>query len=587
MRQFVSLIFIVLLSSGVAAADNDISAMLALADEVKTKKPAQFVEMLDEVSQRLDEMNTEELNWYKYLDGFRLGFSGKPDAALANYDEVIAATENVNLLARAISAKVNIYAITRDIANGYTEIQNLMAIIDDVDADARLNIYVILSIFYNQIGDYESALSSADYVINNPQIERTACFAKTTRNEALINLGIADSVTSFDEAIVYCESAQELIPTAFNVLHKSSYLITTGAEQDALRLLETRKPLFEKTQYPISMSAYHAQLAELLIHQSELEEAKKHAEIALSFTTSTGLTKPKIQATQVLSAYYEQQGDLQEALAYARKSAEIEKAYLDDIKVNQLAIQKAKNEMLEKESQIKLLDKENDLLKIQAALNREQQDYNQLAIIGLMLIVTTGLIWIIYSRKMTHQLRKLAHFDGLTKIPNRRHFTQLGEAAISYHQKTSQPISFIIFDLDLFKRVNDDYGHAVGDWALKAAARTALSIGRKQDIVGRLGGEEFALILPGCDKSKAIKVANDCREAIARIDTSETGHKFDITASFGVTDSHQSGYKFDQLYANADAALYISKDNGRNCAYTFDRAPVMTDSEIFSKAGAV
>ena len=91
MRQFVSLIFIVLLSSGVAAADNDISAMLALADEVKTKKPAQFVEMLDEVSQRLDEMNTEELNWYKYLDGFRLGFSGKPDAALANYDEVIAA----------------------------------------------------------------------------------------------------------------------------------------------------------------------------------------------------------------------------------------------------------------------------------------------------------------------------------------------------------------------------------------------------------------------------------------------------------------------------------------------------------------
>merc|ERR1712000_28596 len=170
------------------------------------------------------------------------------------------------------------------------------------------------------------------------QIERTACFTKTTRNEALINLGIADSVTSFDEAIVYCESAQELIPTAFNVLHKSSYLITTGAEQDALRLLETRKPLFEKTQYPISMSAYHAQLAELLIHQSELEEAKKHAEIALSFTTSTGLTKPKIQATQVLSAYYEQQGDLQEALAYARKSAEIEKAYLDDIKVNQLAI---------------------------------------------------------------------------------------------------------------------------------------------------------------------------------------------------------------------------------------------------------
>ena len=127
-----------------------------------------------------------------------------------------------------------------------------------------------------------------------------------------------------------------------------------------------------------------------------------------------------------------------------------------------------------------------------------------------------------------------------------------------------------MFDLDHFKKVNDCYGHACGDWALKETIKVCKDIGRKNDIFARLGGEEFCLVLPSCSIDAAMLRAEACRAAIEEIITEESGCEFSITASFGVTNVKRSGFELEKLLADADFAAYASKNNGRNRVTLFE-----------------
>lgn len=130
-------------------------------------------------------------------------------------------------------------------------------------------------------------------------------------------------------------------------------------------------------------------------------------------------------------------------------------------------------------------------------------------------------------------------------------------------------MAFIIFDLDFFKQVNDNHGHIVGDWVLTNAVQAVKPLLRATDKFRRMGGEEFAIMLAGCDAQQAMAVAEDCRQAIEAMDCSPSGAAFNVTASFGVADSTECGYNFDKLYGCADEALYQSKHAGRNRVYLY------------------
>ena len=130
----------------------------------------------------------------------------------------------------------------------------------------------------------------------------------------------------------------------------------------------------------------------------------------------------------------------------------------------------------------------------------------------------------------------------------------------------------ILFDLDHFKRINDSYGHGTGDWALKKVVEVLKPHIRNGDIFARLGGEEFALFLPYANEAKGLDVAEQCRSRIEAIDTHLSGHKFTITASFGVSGMTKDDLSLDPLLHRADMALYTAKSNGRNCISCYQDA---------------
>jgi diguanylate cyclase (GGDEF)-like protein len=159
------------------------------------------------------------------------------------------------------------------------------------------------------------------------------------------------------------------------------------------------------------------------------------------------------------------------------------------------------------------------------------------------------------------RLFDLASRDSLTGLPNRRFLVDSGEAAVIQARRDGTELSCLLVDLDHFKSINDQYGHATGDAVLVRFAELAQAAVRQGDLVGRTGGEEFAILLPGAGEGGALLVAEKLR-ALLDCDRSDSLPHF--TASIGATTLTSGDRGLPDLFSRADAALYVAKGLGRN-----------------------
>jgi len=168
------------------------------------------------------------------------------------------------------------------------------------------------------------------------------------------------------------------------------------------------------------------------------------------------------------------------------------------------------------------------------------------------------------------QLERLATFDSMTGLYNRRHFLKLAHAEWNRFQRYNRPLSVLMLDIDHFKLINDRYGHAVGDDALVWVAKICSESRRTPDIIGRIGGEEFALLLPETDEAQAAALAERIRSRIGGHLFSHAKGDFTVTVSIGVAPATVSMSCVAALVDRADQALYTAKSNGRNQVALFE-----------------
>lgn len=181
----------------------------------------------------------------------------------------------------------------------------------------------------------------------------------------------------------------------------------------------------------------------------------------------------------------------------------------------------------------------------------------------LLAISSYVVIWRV--RYLHSELDQLATVDFLTGLPNRRRFMEQAESEMARSARYKQPFAMAILDIDFFKKVNDQYGHSAGDAVLKAFSAVCLETLRDSDFVGRIGGEEFAVLFPNTSLPEASKVLERLRSRIAETVVVVAGNqKINITASFGVAVVSEHSDEIDPLFQLADQALYEAKEKGRN-----------------------
>ena len=168
------------------------------------------------------------------------------------------------------------------------------------------------------------------------------------------------------------------------------------------------------------------------------------------------------------------------------------------------------------------------------------------------------------SERLNTQLQNMADTDVLTGLLSRRAFIDRMKRILSRAQQNNTALSFLVLDIDNFKNINDTYGHFTGDELLKKYAHVMKGCFRTEDIIGRLGGEEFAVAISNIDNAVAIKVAERLRSEIESVFILCNGKPVSTTISIGIADLHKNVDGYEALFREADAALYRAKNTGRN-----------------------
>ncbi|HEY8698685.1 MAG TPA: diguanylate cyclase [Rhizomicrobium sp.] len=180
----------------------------------------------------------------------------------------------------------------------------------------------------------------------------------------------------------------------------------------------------------------------------------------------------------------------------------------------------------------------------------------------------------ITDRKLLElELARLASTDSLTGLPNRRYFLETANLEVERAGRFGVAASVAMIDVDRFKAVNDTYGHAAGDDALRCLAQVCRKALRHIDVLARIGGEEFAVLLPGTDEAGAVSVAEKLRQAVCKAQVGSGKDRFPISASFGVGAVRGGDRSVDACLGRADKALYAAKQAGRNCVMSFAAVP--------------
>ena len=209
--------------------------------------------------------------------------------------------------------------------------------------------------------------------------------------------------------------------------------------------------------------------------------------------------------------------------------------------------------------------------KAQPVLYLTEWTLNEVTFLACMmsvLAINFGFILMV-NEKLAEKLAHTAGHDWLTGVMNRRNLEQVAEAATLKAFKTKQSQAMLLMDLDLFKRVNDSYGHLFGDTVIQTFADLAKNNMREIDLLGRYGGEEFCIVMPNTSEHEACLLAERIRQKFENTAMLFNAEHVFCTVSIGVCDSEPGGKDFKSMFSSADLALYAAKKAGRNAVVLF------------------
>ena len=551
--------------SAVPPAD-DPAQLLRQADNYRTSNHAKFAEVLRRLDDTELKLSAQQRMYLLYLQGFEYSYAGKYDAAVPLLSRVMDESTDPVLRFRAGLTVVNVLGIGAHYEQAYARMNQLLDDLPHItDKDARLQALGTAVQLYSQAGQYELATQYSDRLLKENPSGPGACKAIALKLLALYKnqrFDLFDQQAS--SGINTCVKVGEPIYSSFVRVYVAERNLDQGRAQEALRLLEGSLAATKATRYPPIILFFDAMLARAYLETNDPVAARQSALEAIDHVAPNQFSEGLVAAYRVLYLVEEGQGDLQSALEYHKKYMAADKGYLNEISARALAYQTVKQQVLAKKLQVDTLAKQNRILQLQQALSKKAVEAGRLWIILLVLLLCS--IGFITYRIKRSQLKfmKLARRDGLTGIFNRQHFVGEAERLLQYCRKSDRVACLVLLDLDHFKQVNDTHGHAVGDRVLRRAVAACQAHLRSTDLFGRLGGEEFGVLLPECGLDQAVARVEQIRLAIASVSLGEDVPNVAVSASFGVATVANSGYELRQLMTDADDALYAAKREGRN-----------------------
>jgi diguanylate cyclase (GGDEF)-like protein len=560
--------------SAASSTSTSFEALLSEADALRSADGKSFAALLEQLDAKVEQATPLQRQHLRYLHTYRMARAGDFDGAIGELKRLFEEVDDVPLKFRAGAFLVNNFAATRDFSEGLGYLDRTLKLLPGVtDSETRHGGLLGAAILYNQVGQYDLALDHLDAILAEASSGRTRCMAEYLRIEALFNRGdLASSEATFAEQIERCRAQGELLVAGFMRGYQARKWAADGRQDDAARLLRDNLPEIEATSYPRLIGEIHSLLAEYELAQGHIDNAESHAQRAIALSSAIEFSLPLVMAYHVLYESALRRNDIPAALDHYRSYSRADKAFLDATEAREQAVQLVRQETLQKNQTIELLNRRNQVLQLEQQVSKQATTNTRLLLaLALVLLASIG-FWGYKTKRMHAALKQLAETDALTAVSSRHHFTEVATAMLQRGARDGTSVALITFDLDHFKLINDHYGHATGDWVLRQVADVCRPKIAANACFGRIGGEEFSVIVDAAGVDAGRDLALSLRESISAIDLPANGASLKVGASFGVSSTAHSGYSLDRLMAQADEVLYASKNGGRNCVSIYPPA---------------
>jgi len=571
--------------SEVSEADSHYQEILNRANKVRFSKRVEFNQLVERLKTQKENLSEKQKVHLNYLLGYQKLIAGELTQGINLLNQIINQEKYSSLKHRAIITKMSVLNVSENYQEGFTVINKLIPLLPKIQEELKYSAdtpnqkkesyhdaLFVIAVFYNKLSQYDLSKKYLTMILNSePSIEQQ-CSAIGVEVEAMYRLGeITWDYIAQNKASI-CHEVKGYLSESLIHGFIANWYIGKNEPQLALDLLTEKLSLAYTTQYYLLISQYESSLAHAHFLLGNRDRAKEYAMKVLNNSQETHKSEWIALAHLVMYKVHKSEGNFEQALNYFEEYNHKLSELKDSATKRRVYYQIAQAEVRDKANQILLLDGKNKVLELEKKLFKHSE-YEKILLIVLLLIIAFALGVLAYlSKKAQLRLKVMAEHDELTGVFNRYSFNELAGSALNYCNRTEQDVSLILFDLDNFKVINDTYGHQVGDWVLKETINTCKKISRNNDIIGRYGGEEFTILLPGCNETKALELAEKYREAIFAISTAETGFDFKVSASFGLCPSLSKIHALQDMIKSADEAMYQAKQNGRNQVRTYKMA---------------
>ncbi|MGI1998762.1 diguanylate cyclase [Shewanella frigidimarina] len=502
--------------------------------------------------------------WYLHMQGKNDGLLTELDTAI-NHAYLL---EDPRLIADGRSIRGSVLSYLGNFTAALEDLITAQNLYESLNLSYWANVNLgELASSYRRFGDAQTALKYQIKLEKNYLENQQFYEANQTNNQIALSL---EKLERYDEALQRNRKARDFWLTIKDPIAAANTSVSIAGNLISLNRLDEADEILQQAQKiitPDNDSSYNYMnlfLAEVHFKQNKYEQAIIEITKAEQSFNANNNIRGLNQTLQLKSKIYQ-------ALQQWQQAFEALESFVESHISQDIQVFSERNAEMQARFNTNKIQNENESL-IQRDKDKERQldimqrnENMQIIIISLVAIILVIVSIFAYRQVIRKQIfRRLALTDELTKLANRRDTYAQGHQFLKAAKQSAKPFSIISFDADHFKMVNDTFGHDLGDKVLIKLASISASMMRETDVVGRVGGEEFLILLPNIDKTKAIEIANRLIETIADYDWTQIAPNLHQTVSAGVA-SYSNEEDLSPLLLKADKALYSAKAAGRNC----------------------
>ena len=556
-------------------SDRPILDIYKQAMAIKSSDPKLSQELLFRLNHRREELTTDQRIELVYLTGYLETMRGKYYRALDVHHN-LTLTGKPHIALRAYADMLQIKVLLRDYGGASQFVPKILEIINNesfaIPSNILHNTLITLISFYNQLSQFDKAETYIEKLSKYQLTSREQCFADVQQTQTDVHLGkIKLTDKSIKATQNSCLSIDEEPLVQNYIADLARIYIERQQYQGAINLLNKEIERSKTIHTLLNKAEYNAYLACSNLHLGNAILAEKYALETLKYVDNLNEPLPKTWAYDVLYKIALQQGDHFAAVEYLKLYSNAYDEFTQLIHLKALGIEQGKQGLMSIEDDVELYDNRLKLNNAMQVVEKQGNDSFRRYRLIQITIEVLFLLFISYQVFSIYRVRqkiKVANTNSVndpsTKEYQRHEFIIQAENILKQQEANNKLCGLLILNLDDMARINLIHNSDRGDWVIKYGIQACRKVCSNNEIIGRMGGDEFAILMTEQSLAEMKSLANKILQTFQQLDTSKVSYRFDSNCSIGVADTQTSGYHLQQLLNDADIALRTAKVQGKN-----------------------